>query len=100
MDHINVLGFLDCCYAGAARGASSRTLQILAATDKTRTTRSRTGGVTFTQRFGKAVRSLRELGAPIITTTAIFAELERDRPLHAPKAELKHQGAAGLLRSA
>ncbi|KAJ6004009.1 hypothetical protein N7522_005654 [Penicillium canescens] len=94
LGHIDALEFLDCCSAGAARSASIRTLQILAAIDETRTARSRTAGVSFTQRFGKVVRLLRMSGVPIITTAAIFAELELERPIHTPKAQLKPLGAA------
>ncbi|KAJ5298073.1 hypothetical protein N7508_008322 [Penicillium antarcticum] len=97
LDHIDALGFLDCCYAGGARSTGTRALQILAATNKNQTMRSRRDGITFTQRFGKAVRSLRKSGAPIITTTAILADLERERPLHAPRAELKRLGTAGTI---
>ena len=36
LEHIDALAFFDCCYAGGARSGSTRNLEILAATGKTK----------------------------------------------------------------
>jgi hypothetical protein len=80
LQHVDSLAILDCCYAGSARAASTRSMQILAAAGPSEQARSRAWGASFTVRFGAAVRSLRAQGMPIVTIAAIFAEVERQKP--------------------
>jgi hypothetical protein len=95
--HMDVFGFLDCCYAGGARSQMERKVQILAAASEREMTRARTAGISFTQRFGNAVRRLKGSGVPKVTTAKIFDELEKTRPLDAPKAQLSHLGGIGPI---
>jgi len=80
LEHVDSLAILDCCYAGSARAASTRSMQILAAAGPSEEARSRFWGASFTVRLGAAVRSLRAQGMPIVTIAAIFAEIERQKP--------------------
>lgn len=92
LTHVDVFGFLDCCYSGAARDQLQRTLQILAASGEKEYTRSRTAGVSFTQRFASAVASLRNRSDPLMTTASLFADIMAQKP---PDADTPHFSSLG-----
>jgi len=85
---LDVLGILDCCYAGiAVRGGGPRTCQLLAACDGKHTARSRKGGITFTQRLIRAAHGLRlQSTKQFALVEELFGEIQREKPPTAPDA--------------
>ena len=92
--NIDVLAILDCCYAAATR---SRTDQVLAACGSNET-RSRSGGITFSQRLAAAARALQGTSPkPFVTIDDIYDKLQQDKPPNAPAPRLKYLGGTGPI---
>lgn len=94
LKNVHTLGIMDCCYASGVRGKINRTCQILAACGRNETARSRTTGITFTQRFATAARRLQRTGEPLATIPKILQELQDTKPPLAPNAKLHHFGGS------
>lgn len=91
--NIDTLGFLDCCSAVSSRTIRSRTSQLIAASGPNEIARSRDDGfITFTQRFSRAARQLRNKNMPFTTTDLLMEELHRELPPNAPAPILKVLG--------
>ena len=88
---MDVLAILDCCFAAATRNLTDRTCQVLAACGSNETARSRSGGITFSQRLAAAARVLQRISPkPSVTIDDIYDQLQRDKPPHAPAPRLKY----------
>ncbi|KAK9244355.1 hypothetical protein V1506DRAFT_554750 [Lipomyces tetrasporus] len=98
LQNLDVLAVLDCCYTGSAvRAGAKRAVQILAASDRHTKVRSRTDGVSFTQRFRQAAYALKHAGNLSVNVESIFGELQRLKPSKAPDAVYNIIGNAHLL---
>ncbi|KAK9320024.1 hypothetical protein V1517DRAFT_369444 [Lipomyces orientalis] len=98
MQYLDVLALLDCCYAGSAvRIGGNRSVQLLASCDDRHTVRSRTDGVSFTQRFRQAAYALKKNGNLFVSVESLFGELQRLKPPRAPDAVHKIIGNARPL---
>ncbi|KAJ8096676.1 hypothetical protein POJ06DRAFT_297659 [Lipomyces tetrasporus] len=75
----------------------ARAVQILAASDRHSKVRSRTDGVSFTQRFRQAAYALKHAGNLSVNVESIFGELQRLKPSKAPDAVYNIIGNAHLL---
>ncbi|GAB1209734.1 hypothetical protein APSETT445_008515 [Aspergillus pseudonomiae] len=88
----DTLGILDCCYAGAVRSLSSRTIDVLSACGATETARSSTAKyITFTQRLASTARSLQDT-QPYVTIDDLWQRLQETKTPGAPDAKLTHLG--------
>ncbi|KAI3109634.1 hypothetical protein CBS147333_5281 [Penicillium roqueforti] len=88
MKYVDVLGVLDCCYSGAAtRPQQTRTIQMLAACGANEGTNPRAQTVSFTMRLFRAVQHFK--GQSSVTTAALFQEIQRQKPPHAPNAVME-----------
>jgi hypothetical protein len=98
LERVDVLGILDCCFAGAAtRQQISRTTQILAACGSDEAAKARSGRISFTQRLYRAVQHFKAQ-ASTMTTADLFQEIQRLKPKAAPRAVLKTLGGTQPIR--
>lgn len=96
--NIDTLGYLDCCSPVAIRIIKARTSQVIAACGPNENARPRTEGfVSFTQRFSRAARQLRNKSLPYTTTDSLMEELHRELPPNAPAPTLKVLGGVNPI---
>jgi hypothetical protein len=86
---IELFGFLDCCYAGAAtRSNPTRSIQILAACGPKEVARSRAMSITFTQRFCGEVERAQKFHRGKVSIPELFQRLQETKTPGTPNPEL------------
>ncbi|KAJ5153654.1 uncharacterized protein N7500_009093 [Penicillium coprophilum] len=77
---MDIFAILDCCHSGKATISSQNSTHTLAACGLTVWARSRTSGISFTQRLVRAIRPIFNSDKVAISTDEIFHAVQRETP--------------------
>ncbi|CAG8897742.1 unnamed protein product [Penicillium egyptiacum] len=77
---MDLFAILDCCHSGNASTSSPNSTHVLAACGAPLWARSRTSGISFTQRVARAIRHIFNSGKVSISTEEIFHAVQKETP--------------------
>jgi hypothetical protein len=95
---MDLCAILDCCHSGSAITSSPNSTHVLAACGEPVWARSRTSGISFTQRVARAILPIFNSGQVSISTEEIFHAVQKETPAGAYMSRFSsHSGAKPII---